>query len=158
MSEHPEWLAVGREVVAEQRLGRSVAWRREGTVTSHTKTQVVVQYANGGGARFRRKSDGWYVEVPKYLDYTTALRAKYPETQASPPGAVNTGRALDPLEGVDPVEKTTHEHSHVTEVREPEKQPPPGYRVLGCECGHQHAFDEDGYPEDTRLPNPFFRT
>lgn len=73
MSEHPDWLAVGRPVVVERRIGRSVAWRSDATVTHQTKTQVTVDLGRGSTARFRRKADNWYVEVPKYLDYTTTL-------------------------------------------------------------------------------------
>ena len=67
--QHPDWLAVGREVEVVRRLGHSVAQRHRTVVTRHTATSVVVD----GGDRFQAKWSGYHL-VPKYLDYTTELR------------------------------------------------------------------------------------
>ena len=52
----------------------------------------------------------------------------------------------------------THEHRHDREVAEPKRRPPAAYRVFACSCEDQIAVDAEGYPEDTRLPNPRFWT
>ena len=68
-TQHPDWLAVGKTVLARRTnfLGR-VDFERRGVVTKHTPKGVVLD----GKRRFTLK-DGSYVEVPRYLDYTNAL-------------------------------------------------------------------------------------
>ena len=75
MTDHPDWLAPGSNVVVVRRSvgGRSVVHRRDGVVRRQTKTLVILV----DGDRFKAVQHGFrsfhYAMAPPYLDYITTL-------------------------------------------------------------------------------------
>lgn len=69
---HPDWLAVGEQVVVQRGHGRSVKHSMERTVARHTRTLVILD----NGDRFKAQHVNGsvvYVLAPAYLDYWTRL-------------------------------------------------------------------------------------